>query len=90
MINSSLNALRFLQGLLIGAGKHPCIQGGTFGSAILTVYREKLADPVIQSKDINTRGVESTLKKEVTLNAFGSKSSFAPSDARDQAALGTA
>ena len=27
MVNSSRNALRFLQGLLVGAGKHQCIQG---------------------------------------------------------------
>ena len=66
------------------------IEGGTVGSAIPPVYREKLAEPVSQSKDINTRGLESTQKKGMTLNAFGSKSSFAPSDARDQAALGTA
>ena len=48
------------------------------------------AFPHCQSKDFKTRGLESTLKKWMTLNAFGSKSSFAPSDARDQAALGTA
>ena len=72
------------------SGKCHCIQGGIVGSAIPPVYRENLADPVSQSKDTNTRGLESTSKKGVTLNANGSKSSFAPSDARDQAALGTA
>ena len=44
---------------------------------------------VRQRKDKNTRGLEATLKKGMTLNAFGSKSSFAPSDAWDRKPLGS-
>ena len=42
------------------SGNPARIQGGTVRSAIPPVYREKLADPVSQSKDTNTRGLEST------------------------------